>query len=228
MIGTTLSARFINAAYYTSILTINVGKNIITKAFYFRLRFKQMETNSNTNNYFNILVLINRAAVALRGIFMKRWKQKEGKDWLNTEENANELIDRMEKITFHSLNTSMRKSVKSGDINKWDLTLLGTILKSIKINVSIRKNSVFRKQVKEENRKIDKLLKIRNDWAHNSNMTLNDNEFNELWNEMTSILVSFGEPEEELEILKLKEIITETKNDNEIVENAKQLKDMGK
>lgn len=152
----------------------------------------------------------------------------KGKDWLNSEENAIELKDEMGRKLYESLGYTMRKTIESEDTCKWDLTLMGTILKSIKFNVSGLQINDYQKQVKEENQKIEKLLKIHNVWAHNANIALSDKEFNEFWDEMTDILVSFGESEEELEMLKMHQIIIETKNHIEFAKKAKELKDLGK
>jgi hypothetical protein len=65
-------------------------------------------------------------------------------------------------------------------------------------------------------------------------MSLTDGEFNELWDEMALILVSFGDSEEELELLKKQPIIktNETENEkeeqNEIKAMATELKQIGK
>jgi hypothetical protein len=46
-------------------------------------------------------------------------------------------------------------------------------------------------------------------------MILNDKQFNELWDEMALILASFGESEEELELLKKEPIIKVNDSENE-------------
>lgn len=55
----------------------------------------------------------------------------KGKDWLSIEDNAIELMHGMNVKMYETLGIVTRKCLESGDINKWDITLLG---KNIKIN----------------------------------------------------------------------------------------------
>jgi hypothetical protein len=92
----------------------------------------------------------------------------------------------------------------------------------------------MQKIITTQNKKIERLSAIRNKCAHSPTLSLTDEEFNELWDEMALILVSFGDSEEELELLKKQPIIkiNETENEkeeqNEIRAMATELKQIGK
>lgn len=51
-----------------------------------------MDINKEFTNYIKLQLLLNRATAVLRTIFLKRWKQMEGEEWVNSEENANQFI----------------------------------------------------------------------------------------------------------------------------------------
>jgi hypothetical protein len=176
-----------------------------------------------------------RATSLLRQIFMKRWKIiNNGEDWVNSKENAHKFINGKGKQVYRTAKKLQKLSLESGDINKWDFTLMATVLQTIRFTGNThRKNDDLLKNITIQNKNIERLSVIRNKCAHSPNMSLTDEQFNELWDEMTLILVSFGDSKEELELLKNEPIIKlveseiEKEEQNEMLALATELKNIG-
>jgi hypothetical protein len=176
-----------------------------------------------------------RATSLLRQIFMKRWKIiNKGEDWVNSKENAHKFINGKGKQVYRTAKKLQKLSLESGDINKWDFTLMATVLQTIRFKGNThRKNDDLLKNITIQNKNIERLSAIRNECAHSPNMSLTDEEFNELWDEMTLILVSFGDSKEELELLKNEPILKlieseiEKEEQNEMLALATELKNIG-
>jgi hypothetical protein len=166
---------------------------------------------------------------------MKRCKIiSKGEDWVNSKENAQKFINGKGKQVYRTAKKLQKLSLESGDINKWDFTLMATVLQTIRFTGNThRKNDDLLKNITIQNKNIQRLSAIRNKCAQSPNMSLTDEEFNELWDEMTFILVSFGDSKEELELLKNEPIIKlveseiEKEEQNEMLALAIELKNIG-
>jgi hypothetical protein len=166
---------------------------------------------------------------------MERWKIiNAGLDWVNSKENGKEFISDRGKRVYKSGKKLQKLSLESGDINKWDLTLMASVLQAIRASNTEEQSNDFKKLISSQNKNIERLSAIRNHCAHSPTMSLTDEEFNELWDEMALILISFGDSEEELEVLKREQIIirnvpdNEKEEQNEIRAKATELKKIGK
>jgi hypothetical protein len=180
-------------------------------------------------------IIKGRATALLRQVFMKRWETiNNGESWVNSKEYGLKFISSKGKQIYKAAKKLQKLSLESGDINKWDFTLTANVLQTIRFSLNHRKNDEMQKIITTQNKKIERLSAIRNKCAHSPTMSLTDGEFNELWDEMALILVSFGDSEEELELLKKQPIIkiNETENEkeeqNEIRAMATELKQIGK
>ncbi len=172
-----------------------------------------MDINQNHLKLDSILKV--RAPVILRRIFMERWKAIHGEEWVNSIENGSKFITGIGKRLYNSSKRLQKLSLESGDIDKWDLTLLATVLPTIKPQKDHQKNDrtteeqeniETKKKISIENKSIEKLLTIRNQCVHSPTMSLINEEFNKLWDEIKLILLSLGDSEEELDLLKRKPI----------------------
>ena len=114
------------------------------------------------------------------------------------------FINGMGSHVYERAKNAHNLCLESGDINKWDLSLLGFIFTSNEFSINCHKSTEFQKQMKRENENIQQLVNIRNKCAQNPNKTLTYEEFHQLFNELIVILVSFGESEKELKQLKNK------------------------
>lgn len=96
-------------------------------------------------------------------------------------------------ITGNKIYTSVGKIkiqrllLKSGDTEGLDITILGAILK----------NEPFCN--KELIRKINKIFKIRNTIAHHPSKDISNEKFENLWSEISIILITLGDLENELD-----------------------------
>ena len=88
----------------------------------------------------------------------------------------------------------------NGDSNKWDLTTLATLL----INGDRPKqlNKREKQRLHQEDGLVKQLKNIRNELAHHASKSIANEEFNQRWTDLRSILVTLGDPQTELDELK--------------------------
>ncbi|CAF1419868.1 unnamed protein product [Didymodactylos carnosus] len=96
--------------------------------------------------------------------------------------------------------SSSKTSVRSGNSNDWDHTTLTTLL----LNTSRLKtlNQIEEQQLDSEDKLLVQVREISGQLAHHPTRNVSGDEFNQLWQQLRSILVHFGEADSELDKLK--------------------------
>jgi hypothetical protein len=129
-------------------------------------------------------------------MFKKRWFQVKKSHWKGAADK-----DELSKLTSTlKLKNIQRKQLQRGsysgkickrnlffvigDIDCWDITLLGTLLN----NPVLR-----RKDEKEMHKCIDQIIQIRNQLVHHPAGQLSKKEYEQLWNKATTALQKMGE-----------------------------------
>ena len=158
--------------------------------------------SSDVLNYFKLDLLLARSCGPLRHLFRNRYSQcNGGQTWNDIPACGNHFF-----TSFNTKNkqiglTSVQKtSVSNGDSNEWDLTtLFALLLNSDRPNTL---NAAEIQQLDEENKLLKQLKEIRNQLAHHASKSIAHAKFNQLWTDLTAILVAFGDTDTELDKLK--------------------------
>ncbi|CAF1154310.1 unnamed protein product [Didymodactylos carnosus] len=134
---------------------------------------------------FKLELLVVRSNTILRRLFKNCYHQFFGQSWDNS--------------TTCDTNSS-KTSVRSGNSNDWDHTTLTTLL----LNTSRLKtlNQIEEQQLDSEDKLLVQVREISGQLAHHPTRNVSGDEFNQLWQQLRSILVHFGEADSELDKLK--------------------------
>ena len=153
-------------------------------------------------NYFKLELLLPRSCVILRQLFKKRYSQfYPGQIWDDTPACGNAyLINVVAKNKRLSLTPLQKTFVSNGNSNEWDSTALTNLLL-----FGDRPNSLTTAQIQrldQEDAQLKQLKDIRNDLAHKASKSISDAEFHQIWTNLSTILVTFGDDDTELDKLK--------------------------
>jgi TPR repeat protein len=159
-------------------------------------------TPTNVRNYFKLELLIARSYVTLRQLFKNRYFLfSGGKVWDDSpscgSNYSTNVIAKNKKI---NLSPVQKTSVSNGDSNEWDLTTLTALLLYVDRPTTLNNTQI--QQLDQEDVLLKQLRDVRNKLAHHGSKSIVDVEFNRLWTELSTILVSFGEDKDELDKLK--------------------------
>jgi TPR repeat protein len=184
---------------------------------------------SNVRNYFKLELLIARSHETLRQLFKKRYPLfNGGKTWDDTTTcGRNYSANVVAKNKQINLTPVQKISVENGNSNEWDLTTLAALLLNTNHPKKLSASQI--QQLDYEDQLLKQLRGIRNKLAHHATKSIDDAEFNQLWTDLTAILVAFGDVESELDKLKDDNIFesdTQTINE-ENVKEAKRLNSLG-
>lgn len=151
-----------------------------------------------SEEYYNIInqLLINKVPEVLRIKFKDIWKQNFNKEWINSKENGKLLIQNLRKSAYKDILPVQKDTLKNGEINIWDLTTLCFIFRESNFNIE----KIFLSN-------LEKLRKIRNNFAHHATGRINESEYENYWKEIYNILIYLGETDDNLE--KIKKIKTQ-------------------
>ncbi|CAM4797371.1 unnamed protein product [Rotaria magnacalcarata] len=180
--------------------------------------------SKNVRNYFKLELLIDRSNLKLRQLFKNRYSLfNNGKVWDDSPTCGNNyLTNTIAHNKKLSLTSVEKTSVASGDSNEWDLTTLSALLLNIDRPKTL--NTAQIEQLDNEDRLLNQLREIRNKLAHHQKKSIDDVEFNQLWTELSTILVAFGYIDSELDKLKddsVFEFSSQSINDENVKEAKK-------
>jgi TPR repeat protein len=97
--------------------------------------------------------------------------------------------------------TALQKvSISNGNSEEWDLTTLAIIL--INQDRPGTLNTTQIQQLDREDKLVKQLTDIRNNLVHHVSKSIADVEFNQLWTDIATIIVAFGDDDRELDTLK--------------------------
>ncbi|UJR32479.1 hypothetical protein I4U23_019941 [Adineta vaga] len=180
-------------------------------------------------NYFKLELLLERSHIILRQLFKNRYSLFNSRNlWDDTTTcGINYLTNVITKNKQINLTPVQKTSISSGNSDEWDLSTLIVLLLFTDRPNTLNTAEI---QILDNEDTLLKLLRdIRNKIAHHASKSIVDVEFNQLWNDLSSILIVLGEDNNELKKLKddtLLELANETVNE-ENVEKARQLNSLG-
>ncbi|CAF3362012.1 unnamed protein product [Rotaria sp. Silwood2] len=156
--------------------------------------------SSDVRNYFKLELLLTRSHGPLRQLFKNRYSQfNGGQIWNDTPTcGTNYFINVLKKKI--NLTPIQKTSVSNGDSNEWDSTTLTALL--IYGDRPKTLNAAEIQQLDQEDKLSQQLRDIRNALAHNASKSVATAEFNQLWTDLTTILVALGDIDTELDKLK--------------------------
>jgi hypothetical protein len=143
-------------------------------------------------NWCNIqLLLINKISEKLRIIFKNLWNQKFNKKWNNSKNDGNLFINGIGKSIYKKALKMQKEILKNGDTEFWDLSTLLLIFRESKLSQDITFLS-----------NIEKLTKIRNEFAHHPTGNIDKPKFEYYWKEICDVLIYLGASYNKLEKIK--------------------------
>lgn len=161
-----------------------------------------MNISPGVRNYFKLELLITRSCVLICQLFKKRYSLfNVGQVWDDSSTcGSNYLTNVIAKNKNINLTSVQKTSVSQGDSNEWDLTTLTALLLFIDRPKSL--STTETQEFDNEDKLLKRLRDIRNKLAHHATKYLAEPEFNQLWAELSRILVAFGDVDTELDKLK--------------------------
>ncbi|UJR34523.1 hypothetical protein I4U23_021931 [Adineta vaga] len=180
-------------------------------------------------NYFKLEFLLKRSHNSVRQLFKNRYSQFNGGQlWNDTTicgtNYFNNVVQKNKKINLTSV---QRTSIQNGNSNEWDLSTLTNLLLNGDRPIILNTSEI--QQLNQEDKFVEQLRNIRNNIAHHPSKSFDNNEFNQLWIDLTAILVALGDNSIEIDKLKDNRIfeppIQSINKSN--VEEASQLNSLG-
>ena len=140
-----------------------------------------------TLNFFRLQSLLNDVASAfLRRSFINLWATETQTAWANTPQDGQKLITGLGQGLYTKCRKIQKRILAEGNCETWDMPLLADILKLFK-----------RSGIPPW--KLDGLKEVRNQIAHLGSVTLETEEFEKLWMKATTILLSLGAEQGEID-----------------------------
>ncbi|CAF1546658.1 unnamed protein product, partial [Adineta ricciae] len=185
--------------------------------------------SSEVRNYFKLELLISRSCNTLRNLFKARYSLfNNGQAWAESPTCGNSyLTNVVAKNKNINLTPAQKTSVSKGNTDEWDISTLCSILLFSKRPQTLNANE--EQQLDEENKLVAQLRDARNKLVHHSSKSIHNQEFNQLWIDISTILVTFGDIETELAKLKEDSIFDSPKQviNEENTNEALRLKSLG-
>ncbi|CAF1290431.1 unnamed protein product [Adineta steineri] len=147
--------------------------------------------------------------------------------WLDTPADGQAYIIGIGIKYYQRCRNIQKVMLQTGNTNQWDLSILLVILREMKLTQSF--NKVDNQRIKKENSDLSVITTIRNNNAHHASKCISDTEFEAIWTQLSSILVSFGDDVDDIAELKLNtnDAKQEEPIDTVNTTEAKRLKDLG-
>ena len=187
------------------------------------------DLSNEVRNYFKLQLLIDHSGIRLRSLFKSRYSLfNGGTSWVDSSACGNNYLKTIPKKDFKGLTPLQKTPVLEGNTNKWDAaTLITLLLLCTKRPSTLSANET--QQLDEEDKYLKKLQEIRNKIAHHPTKLINDIDFNELWTELTTILIVFGDQIFELDKFKDDSIFDSSKEfiNEDNVKKALRLNSLG-
>jgi len=148
-------------------------------------------------NFPKLHKLLDEMGIILRNLFKERWKCRINSDW-NTQ-SSTVFMTGIGKTIFEKAGKIQKECILSGDVDRWDITLLTDIL--------LHKEFLSAEQSFDDKELESNMLKtlknVRNKMFHHHSMHIEDAVFNTLWQKAEPILIYFGYSVEKLKNLKM-------------------------
>ncbi|CAF1066395.1 unnamed protein product [Rotaria sordida] len=178
-------------------------------------------------NWFKVELLLTRSCHVLRKMFKDRWSLFTGQQWLDTPANGHAYTTGIGQKIYQNCRNIQKIMLQTGDTNQWDLTTLLNVLRETKSKRQL--NKVDKQRIAKENNDLLTITYIRNNNAHHASKCISDTEFETIWSQLSSILISFGDDADEIAELKLNTSDAKQKEPINTVNTieAKRLKDLG-
>ncbi|OXA46264.1 Heat shock protein STI1 [Folsomia candida] len=148
------------------------------------------------DNYNKLELLLVSTTSVIQELFLIRWLASQGCEWTNSKSFGDRLIQKLSKLknVYKNFQKIQREMLQSGDVNTWDITLITLLLKQ-----PIFEGYKTEADITNENTVIEEASKIRNQLAHKSLKTLNDDEFMEHVSNIRRILGVLSIPQEHID-----------------------------
>ena len=158
--------------------------------------------SSEVLNHLKLELLTIRACGPLCELFKQRYSlYNNGQVWVDSATfGANYLTSLKGKNKNLSLTSVQKTRVSSENPNQWDVTILTALLLFVDRPTTLNATEI--QLLDEENKLLNQLREVRNKLAHHPTKSINNVEFNQLWNDLTIILVALGDNETEIDQLK--------------------------
>ncbi|CAF0781011.1 unnamed protein product [Brachionus calyciflorus] len=151
-----------------------------------------MSLSKEVKNFVDLQILLTKTTELIRKLFLVNWKKLYGQDWIETNHNAKVYFTNGGGTkAFAKMNSDQKQHAILGDTTKWDITLFYIILS--------QSNLIDKSNLKH----LEKIKNIRNNVAHNSKMSLTDQQFETNWDELKNCLIQLGNDKQQVEDLKL-------------------------
>ncbi|CAF1228986.1 unnamed protein product [Adineta steineri] len=147
--------------------------------------------------------------------------------WLDSPADGHAYITGIGQKYYQNCRNIQKVMLETGNTNQWDLSILPVIFCETKPAKPFSQRK--RQRVNKENNDLLVVTTIQNNNAHHASKCISDTEFEAVWTQLSSILVSFGDDADVIAKLKLN--INDTKQKEPIntvnTIEAKRLKDLG-
>ena len=183
--------------------------------------------DSKLQNWFKIEQLLTRSCNVFRKLFKDRWFLFTGQQWLDSHTDGQAYITGIGQKIYQNCRNIQKIMLQTGDTNQWDLTTLLLILRESKSKKPL--NQPSKQKIAKENNDLLVITNIRNNNAHHATKCISDADFETIWIQLSTILISFGDDADEIAELKLNSNDTNQKGsiDTTNTIEAKRLKDLG-
>ncbi|UJR16848.1 hypothetical protein I4U23_003747 [Adineta vaga] len=158
--------------------------------------------SSDVRSYFKLDLLLRRSFNPVRQLFINRYPQLSGgQSWTDTSACGQDFVTNvLKKNKKINLTPIQKTSIENGDSNEWDLSTFTNILLFSKRPSTLNTTEI--QQLDEEDKLLGKLRDTRNKLAHHASKSVDIAEFNQLWTDLATILVAWGESDTEIDKLK--------------------------
>lgn len=175
-----------------------------------------MDNKNYTENFFNLQLLLKKSNEFIRNLFIESYSKTKNDIWIENGTSANCFFETKNgTIVLNMMTSKQKKIAQFGDTSKWDLSLFYLIFANTEL--------IDKSKLKQ----IEKIKEIRNKLAHNSKMSLNDQEFKTDWSVIVQSLIQLGMKKNEIDKYwsNLKKNDSKKLNNKEQIDNLKEKAD---
>ena len=147
-----------------------------------------MDKKKDTENYFNLQLLLKQSNELIRNLFIQNYEIKQNDKWIENGKSAKFFFETKNgQVALNMMSDTQKKYALHCDTSKWDLSLLLLILSNTKLIDKSRLNH------------IEKIKKVNNEIVHNSKFSLNDQEYQAYWSQVLQCLIDLGISKNEID-----------------------------
>lgn len=164
-------------------------------------------------NHAKLDKLLEHATELLQKLFLKRWKDTQGKSWVDGDFSAKLFIQGPGEKVYKTMYKVQKDFVKKGIVREWDISILCAILEVVPFKKAKLKESLATIRV------------IRNDISHYSKKEISEEDFENKWDRLSKALILLGASENDLWEIKSKDPfnISEDESNNDQADKLKEL-----